>query len=125
MKIKVKVIRKFRDKYTGEKYVRGDLLEVDEHRYSELIAAGNFVFRIEQDASEIDSDNDVINESSENEEAAETLSESVSDGLEEMTVRELKEYADKTYKLTFGNGVKKAEIIEKLRQMERSAKEEK
>ena len=40
------------------------------------------------------------------------------DGFDEMSIRELKEYADKAYKLTFKGNMKKAEIIEELRRME-------
>ena len=70
--------------------------------------------------------NDARNNSSEkastlSNEAAETLTDDSArsgDGFDVMSVRELKEYADKTYKLTFKSGTKKAEIIETLRRME-------
>lgn len=117
--MKVKVTRKFRDKYTGELYKKGDLLEVTEERYAEIMSVGNFVYKIAQNDDESVSGDDAKTLSSE---AAETLtneSEPPSDGFDIMSVRELKEYADATYKLTFGRGTKKAEIIETLRRMER------
>lgn len=115
--MKVKVIRKFRDKYTGEVYQRGQVLEINEARYREIMLKGNFVFKIADDAQSVSSGATNILSSDE----AETPSEASvtpDDGFELMTVRELKEYADKTYKMTFANGTKKAEIIEALRRME-------
>lgn len=116
--MKVKVIRKFRDRYTGALYNKGDLLEITEERYREILSVGKLVFKIAQ--------NDVQNNSSESvntlsNEAEETLtndSTQSSDGFDAMSMRELREYADATYKLTFKAGTKKAEIIETLRRME-------
>ena len=91
-KLRVKVTHKFKDRYTGETHYKGDVLEISMERYEEIKAVGDFVFPIAEDA--------------------------YSDGLDEMSIRELREYADKTYKLTFKGGMKKAEIIEELRRME-------
>lgn len=116
--MKVKVTRKFRDKYTGEIYKKGDLLEITEERYAEIMSVGNFVFKIAQnDALSVSSD-EVNTLSSEAEETLTNDSAQSGDGFDIMSVRELKEYADKVYKLTFGRNVKKAEIIETLRRME-------
>ena len=117
--MKVKVTRKFRDKYTGELHKKGDLLEITEERYNEIMSVGSFVYKFAQDDVESVSSDDVNILSSE---AAETSTNDYGtpdDGLGAMSVRELKEYADKTYKLTFKGGMKKAEIIETLRRMER------
>lgn len=116
--MKAKVTRRFSDKYTGAIYNKGDILDLTEERFSEIMGVGNFLFRIAQ--------NDVQNNSSENmnslsDDTAETLtgdSAKSGDGFDIMSVRELKEYADKTYKLTFKAGTKKAEMIEMLRNME-------
>ena len=117
--MKVKVTRKFRDKYTGELHKKGDLLEITEERYNEIMSVGSFVYKIAQDDAESVSSDEANILSSE---AAETPTNDYAapdDGLDAMSVRELKEYADKTYKLTFKGGMKKAEIIETLRRMER------
>lgn len=37
--VKVKVLREFRDKYTGDKYRPGDEVELDESRKEEILAA--------------------------------------------------------------------------------------
>lgn len=119
--MKVKVTRIFRDKYTGERYAKGAVLDITEERYEEITRVGRFVQRIAQnaqnDATTIDKP-DTINVSNEEENNSETPTERATDAFEEMSVRELKEYADKAYKMTFKAGTKKAEIIEALRRME-------
>ena len=112
--MKVKVTRKFRDKYTRELYKKGDVLEITEERHAEIMSVGNFVYQIAQNAAETVETIDAINPPTEEQNAAETPS----DGFDIMSVRELKEYAEVTYKLTFKTGTKKAEIIETLRRME-------
>lgn len=117
--MKVKVMRKFRDRYTGAIYNKGDLLEITEERYNEIMSVGKIVYKIAQ--------NDVLNIGEEstnvlsNDGAETPRSDSATpcDGFDVMSVRELKEYADVTHKLTFKAGTKKAEIIETLRRMER------
>lgn len=116
--MKVKVIKKFKDKYTGVEYAKGDVLDISEERYAEIMRAGNYVYQIAQNAAEGDVTDNATNPSLEGENAAETPS----DGFEDMSVRELKEYADKAYKLTFKNGTKKAEIIDMLRRREQGSK---
>ena len=114
----VKVTRRFRDKYTGEIYLKGNLLEITKERYDEIMSVGNFVYQIEQkDAEDVSADS----AKSLSNEAAETPTnepDAPSDGFDIMSVRELKEYADQTHKLTFKAGTKRAEIIETLRRME-------
>ena len=116
--MKVKVTRKFTDKYTGELYNKGDLLEITEERYKEILSVGEFVFKIAQDNAKSASADDANTLSNDAEETPTDDSSASQDGFELMSVRELKEYADKTYKLTFKGGMKKAEIIETLRKME-------
>lgn len=116
--MKVKVTRKFRDKYTGELHAKGDCLEITEERYAEIMSAGDFVYQIAQMPAETVETIDATNPSSEEQTAAETPS----DDFESMSIRELKEYADKAYKLTFKNGTKKAEIIDTLRRKEQGSK---
>lgn len=120
--MKVKVLHKFTDKYTGKQYHRGDVLDITEERYHEIMSVGSLVYEIAR--------NDALNVSHEsantlpNDEAETPKNDSATpdDGFELMTVRQLKEYADKAYKLTFGTGTKKAEIIEELRRMERNGR---
>ena len=90
--MKVKVTHKFKDKHTEMIHSKGDILEINDERYQEIASVGNFVQIVPEDAS--------------------------SDGFEEMSIRELKEYADKAYKMTFKGGMKKSEIIEVLRRRE-------
>ena len=117
--MKVKVTRKFRDKYTGAHYKKGDILEITEERYAEIMSIGKFVYQIEQNDVESASADDANALSNEAAETPSNESEPPNDGFDIMSVRELKEYADVTYKLTFKGGTKKAEIIETLRRMER------
>ena len=100
--MRVKVTRKFIDRHTGKAHFKGDVLEISMERYEEIKDAGNFVFPINGDEE--------INE--------DVPDDAHSDGFDEMSIRELREYADKTYKLTFKGGMKKAEMIEELRRME-------
>ena len=118
--MKAKVLRKFSDKYTGEIYYKGDVIEVSEERYREIMKVGQLLYKIDQDDA-LSVSADVVSDSS-NDEAETPTSESElsGDGFDSMTVRQLKEYADKAYKLTFGTGTKKAEIIAALRKMERN-----
>ena len=94
--MRVKVTRKFIDRHTGEAHFKGDVLEISMERYEEIKAVGDFVFPINEDEQ----------------------NDAHADGFDEMSIRELKEYADKAYKLTFKGNMKKAEIIEELRRME-------
>ena len=91
--MKVKVTRKFRDKYTGELHVKGDCLEITEERYAEIMHAGNFVCQIAQMPAETVETPDATIPSSDEQ----NIAESPSDGFDIMSVRELKEYADKAY----------------------------
>lgn len=116
--MKVKVTRKFRDKYTGELHKKGDCFEITEERYNEIMSVGEFVYKIAQDDALSVSSNEVNTLSNGEEETPTNDSGTSDDGFDIMSVRELKEYADKTYKMTFGRGTKKAEIIEALRKME-------
>lgn len=116
--MKVKVMRKFRDRHTGVIHQRGEVLEITESRYNEIMSVGNFVFKFAENEAASNANADVINPSDEAENPVKTDSAPSDDGLNAMTMRELKEYADKTYKMTFGRGTKKAEIIETLRRME-------
>ena len=118
--MKVKVTRKFTDKYTGALYNKGDFLEITEERYNEIMSVGEFVYKIAQNDAQSVSAGDVNTLSNDAEETHTDDSGASDDGFELMSVRELKEYADKTYKLTFKGGMKKAEIIETLRKMEQN-----
>ncbi len=116
--MKVKVIRKFRDRYTGAIYNKGDLLEITEERYKEILNVGNLVFKIAQNDDQNNSSEKANTLSNGAKETPTNDSTPSGDGFEIMSVRELKEYADATHKLTFKAGTKKAEIIETLRRME-------
>ena len=116
--MKVKVMRKFRDRHTGVIHQRGEVLEITETRYNEIASVGKFVYKFAENEAVSPASSDVINPSDEAENPVKTASAPSDDGFEAMSMRELKEYADKTYKMTFGRGTKKAEIIEALRRME-------
>lgn len=116
--MKVKVIRRFRDKYTKAVYMKGDVLDITEERYAEIMSVGNFVFPIAQDNTESVSADDMNTLSHDAVETPTNDSAKPSDGFDIMSVRELKEYADAAHKLTFKAGTKRAEIIETLRRME-------
>ena len=116
--MRVKVIRKFKDKYTGEYYSKGDVIDISEERYSEIMSVGQFVYKIGNNDDENNRSEDSNSLPDNVEETLTSDSEQSDDGFEDMNVRELKEYADKTYKLTFKAGTKKSEIIETLRRME-------
>ena len=47
--MKAKVLRKFTDKYTGELHFKGDVIEVSEERYNEIMKVGQLLFKIDQD----------------------------------------------------------------------------
>lgn len=117
--MKVKVTRKFRDKYTGEIHKKGDFLEITEERYNEIMSVGNLVYKITQKDSEKPLGRSMIENTKKDAETPTNDSGASGDGFDVMSVRELKEYADVTHKLTFKAGTKKAEIIETLRRMER------
>lgn len=120
--MKVKVLHKFTNKYTGEHYRRGDVLDITEERYREIMSVGNLVYKIEQsDALSVSAD-DMNTLSNDAQESPRNDSEPTGDGFDIMTVRELREYADAAHKLTFGRGTKKAEMIETLRKMEQGNK---
>ena len=116
--MKVKVIRKFRDRYSGALYNKGDLLEITEKRYREILSVGKFVFKIAQNDAQSVSEEHANILSDGEAETPRNDSATPSDGFDIMSVRELKEYANATHKLTFKAGMKKAEIIETLRKME-------
>lgn len=116
--MKVKVIRKYRDRHTGVIHHSGDVLEITEERYKEIMRVGRYVHRFAENAPLGRAMYNTVNPSGEAEKPVKTDSAPSGDGFEEMSVRELKEYADKAHKLTFKGGTKKAEIIETLRRME-------
>lgn len=116
--MKVKVLHKFTDKYTGEHYRRGDVLDITEDRYQEIKSVANLVYKIDSaDALSVSAD-DVNTLSNDAEESPRNDFGASNDGFEQMTVRQLKEYADKAHKLTFGTGTKKTDMIAQLRRME-------
>ena len=120
--MKVKVLHKFTDKHTGKQYRRGDVLDITEERYIEIMRVGNLVYKIAQDDALSVSTKNTNTLSSDEAETLRNDSATPDDAFEQMTVRQLKEYADKAYKLTFGTGMKKAEIIEELRRVERNGR---
>jgi hypothetical protein len=93
------VTRKFKDKYSSETHLKGEVLEISEDRYNEIQSVGDFVNELSPNVQDDESPPG-------------------GDSFDEMSIRELREYADKAYKLTFKNGMKKSEIIEELRRRE-------
>ena len=45
--MKVKVVKKFKDKHTGEIHKVGETLEVSNDRYAEIAKKGNYVEKVE------------------------------------------------------------------------------
>lgn len=119
--MRVKVLTKFKDKHTGVVYKKGDCLTMTEERYKEILQVGQFVYKISEpcrsDAEALE-DDATTNPKEYEEKPAETASGASGDGFDAMSVRELREYADKAHKMTFGRNTKKAEMIETLRKME-------
>lgn len=118
--MKVKVTRKFNDRHTNVLHRRGDVLEISQERYEEIMRVGAFVMQIAQDDDKTLSDVDASNESQGDDMPAEAGADAPTDGLDAMSMRELREYADKAYKLTFKVGMKKSEIIEVIRRREKN-----
>ena len=110
-----KVTKVFQDKYTHEIHPLGSVFECTEQRFAEIQAASpRYVMRVdmppEERAEDLPGD------------ATETAKEAVNapeKPLEAMTVRELREYADKAHKLTFSKGMTKAKMIEEIRRYEK------
>lgn len=48
------VIKRFRDKESKKVFCPGDNIEVSEERFSELVAAGDYVEKVQDEASEAD-----------------------------------------------------------------------
>ena len=46
--MKAKVVREFRDKYTGETYPIKKVIEISEERFEEILTVGAFVERVEE-----------------------------------------------------------------------------
>ena len=116
--MKVKVLHKFTDKYTGEQYRRGDVLDITAERYNEIMRVGLLVYKIEQDNAQsvpVESVNTLSNDEAE---TPRNDSAPSGDGFDIMSMRELREYANVAHKLTFGRGTKKAEMIAELRRLE-------
>ena len=44
--MKVKTVKKFRDKHTGEVHNVGDMFECTEDRYNEILETGEFVTKV-------------------------------------------------------------------------------
>lgn len=116
--MRVKVLHKFTDKYTGKHYRRGDVLDITEERCREIMSVGELVYKIDSDDALSVSADDTNTLSNAAEETLRDDSSASGDAFEQMTVRQLKEYADKAHKLTFGTGTKKAEMIAELRRLE-------
>lgn len=89
-----KVLRPFKDKYTGDTYRTGELFECTEERLAEILTVGRLVEIVPGNQSN---------------------SCNAEDGdrqrFEGMTVHELREYADKHFKLTFSNKARKVDMI--------------
>lgn len=114
--MRVKVITKFRDKRTKAMMRPGMEMEITRERFEEIVSVGDFVREIAVSASSCDG---VDISSDEIENAPEAASASSGDALDEMTVKQLRVYASERHKLTFPAGMKKSEIIDEIRRMEK------
>ena len=100
--MKVRTLATFTDKYTGEIRRTGDIFECSEERLAEIKSTGRFAEAIpdKETQSLMESDHDYQR-------------------LAAMSVTELLSYADQRFKMTFHEGVQKAEIIAAILNMER------
>ena len=94
-----RVLRPFTDKYTGETRRTGDLFECTEERLAEILTVGHLAEAVPDDEN-ADKGSD-------------------RQRFEAMTVDELREYADRHFKLTFHSKVRKAEMIAAILERER------
>jgi hypothetical protein len=46
--MKAKVVKEFRDKYTGETHKNGKVLDISEERFEEILTVGAFVEKVEE-----------------------------------------------------------------------------
>lgn len=125
--MRVEVIKKFKDKHTGKMRRPGDICEITEERYAEIAEAGEYVALIAEDGAGEPETAAAIDSACETENAAETIldgeakftGEAVAvPELEDMTVAELKEYGKTMFDMEFERGMKKAAIIEAIRNKE-------
>lgn len=91
--MRVFVIKRFKDKHTGEMRHEGDSFEVSAERFKEICSAGEYVGVIADEAVAVPE-------------------------LEDMTVAELKDFGKTMFDLEFARGMKKAEIIAEIRAKE-------
>lgn len=110
-----KVTREFVDKHTKEIHKVGSVFECSEVRFAEIQAVSpRLAMRVEMPSE--DNAGDLSGKAAEK--AAGGIN-ALEKPLERMTVRELREYADKAHKLTFGAGTTKAKMIEEIRRFEK------
>lgn len=117
----VKVTKKFKDKYTNEVRNQGDVFECTDARFAEIQEAGKragkcYAMRLEE--KEGAGEDAAVGVGKAPEGGAEAAS-APGKALEDMSARELREYADKAHKLTFGAKASKAEMIEAIRRAEK------
>lgn len=72
--MKVIVLRKFLDKHTGEVHKPGDILEITEERFAEILKVGKLVEKVSEETTEPEVSEEV-EETTEPEEVAETAAE--------------------------------------------------
>lgn len=115
--MKVKVTMKFRDRHTKKMHRVGEEMEITQERYEEIMNVGAFVRVINENDAPAASEDDVNISSDEAENALNDAPAASGDKLDEMTVKELREYANSRFKVTFPAGTKKSEIIDEIRRM--------
>ena len=115
--MKVKTVKKFYDRHTHRIHRVGEEMTITQERYEEIMSVGAFVRVIDEDDAPAASDNDVNISSDEVENTLDDAPAASGDKLDEMTVKELREYASSRFKVTFPAGMKKSEIIDEIRRM--------
>lgn len=115
--MKVKVINKFRDKYTGAIMRPGEEMTITQERYEEIMSVGAFVRMTGEKGDSAVSGDDVCKSLDNARDTLKSGSATSGDKLDGMTVRELREYANSRFKVTFSAGMKKSEIIDEIRRM--------
>lgn len=121
--MKVKVLRRFRDKETMQIRERGAVIEVSEKRAKEILAAGDYIEVVENTKGRttkksVTPQNDETAQDVESVTPQNQETEHEEKAVDEMTVAEMKEYAEKNG-IDLSNARKKAEILEAIQTAER------
>lgn len=117
--MKAKVVMRFRDRHTGRVHRIGEEIEVSKERYAEIMDVGAFLRIVSEEAVLAASEDDVNELTHDGAETPEEAPAASGDALDGMTIKQLREYASAQHKVTLPAGMKKADIIDEIRRMEK------